>query len=169
MEIGIIDFQGLWEGWEKQLHRFSQGFHGPAFPRLLRSGPVSYTHLDVYKRQDEGDAVVRKVDTEGTITTFAGNGSNGPSGDGGPASQAAIGGPRGITIYNDALYISNDGGGGRIRYVDLLTNIIQTYVGSTPGYDGDGHLLTNSQLDRPSMVIFNAAGNICLLYTSRCV
>jgi sugar lactone lactonase YvrE len=109
---------------------------------------------------DEGDAVVRKVDTEGTITTFAGNGSNGPSGDGGPASQAAIGGPRGITIHNGALYISNDGGGGRIRYVDLLTNIIQTYVGSTPGYDGDGHLLTNSQLDRPSMVIFNAAGNI---------
>jgi hypothetical protein len=37
VEISFIDFQGLWEGWEKQLDRFSQAFHGPAFPRLLRS------------------------------------------------------------------------------------------------------------------------------------
>jgi sugar lactone lactonase YvrE len=108
---------------------------------------------------DEADSVVRKVDPSGTITTFAGNGMSGYSGDGGYATQAAIGAPRGIAIKDGALYISN-GGNARIRLVDLATNKIQTYVGSTPGYDGDGHLLTNSQLDRPSMLIFNAAGNI---------
>src|ERR1035437_9442316 len=37
----LSNFQGLWEGWEKQLHRFSQAFHGPAFPRLLRSSAHS--------------------------------------------------------------------------------------------------------------------------------
>jgi trimeric autotransporter adhesin len=84
---------------------------------------------------------------------------SGYSGDGGYANQAAIGTPRGITIHDGALYISN-GGNARIRVVDLATNKIHTYAGSTPGYDGDGHLLSNSQLDRPSMVIFNAAGNI---------
>jgi hypothetical protein len=36
VEIGIIDFQGLWEGWEKQLHRFSH-----AFPWTGISAPVS--------------------------------------------------------------------------------------------------------------------------------
>jgi hypothetical protein len=30
VEIGIIDFQGLWEGWEKQFYRFSHAFHGPS-------------------------------------------------------------------------------------------------------------------------------------------
>ncbi|HEY6851313.1 MAG TPA: hypothetical protein VI320_34515 [Terracidiphilus sp.] len=32
MEIGFIDFQGLWKGWEKQFYRFSHAFHRPAFP-----------------------------------------------------------------------------------------------------------------------------------------
>jgi hypothetical protein len=32
VEIGFIDFQGLWEGWEKQFYRFSHAFHRPAFP-----------------------------------------------------------------------------------------------------------------------------------------
>jgi YVTN family beta-propeller protein len=101
---------------------------------------------------------VRKVDTTGTITTFAGNGSPGFSGDGGLATNAKIGGPRGLTIYNGSLYISN-AGSARVRYVNFSSNIINTFAGSSYGYDGDNNPLLSSRFTGPVNTIFDPAGN----------
>jgi sugar lactone lactonase YvrE len=104
---------------------------------------------------------VRKVNAHGTISTFAGNGSTGAGGDGGPATAATIGNPKGLVIRSGVLYISN-GGKSRVRSVVISTGIINTYAGSTGGYDGDGLPLTSSMFFSPSGLLFDSSGNLFL-------
>lgn len=91
---------------------------------------------------------VRKVNFSGIITTVAGNGLNGFTGDGGQATLAAIGNPKGVAVRSGILYISN-AGQARIRNVTLATGIINTFIGSTNGYDGDHHAPLSTQLNSP--------------------
>lgn len=71
---------------------------------------------------------VRRVDADGTLTTYAGTGVHGFAGDGGPAAKAELNLPFSIAIdKNDKLYIS-DGGNDRIRRVDT-NGVITTYAG----------------------------------------
>ncbi len=94
------------------------------------------------------------------ITTFAGTGNPGFSGDGGPATSANIGNPRGLTFHNGAVYMSNTGGQ-RIRFVDINTGIINTFVGSGFGYDGDNNLTVLFNL--PTGIVFNpTTGNLVM-------
>src|SRR5207248_8765716 len=85
-----------------------------------------------------------------TITTVVGTGTNGYSGDGGPASAAELNYPSGVAV--DAagdLYIS-DTGNERIRKVDTSTGLISTIVGTgTAGYSGDGGRATAAKIDSP--------------------
>lgn len=87
---------------------------------------------------------VRQVNSAGTITTIAGDGHGGFSGDGGPATSANIGNPKGLAFNGGILYISN-AGDARVRDVTLSTGIINTYIGSTSGYDGDHHSPSTTQ------------------------
>ena len=100
---------------------------------------------------------VRKVTPAGIISTFAGTGTGGFSGDGGLATNANIGSPRGLVIHNGALYISN-AGRCRTRAVNLATNVINTYAGSFCGYDGDNHSLLATAFQGP-YTLFDSAGN----------
>ena len=50
-------------------------------------------------------------------------------------------------------------GGGRYRSVDLTSNIINTYAGTTFGYDGDNHSLVTSQFSGPGAITFDSSGN----------
>ena len=103
---------------------------------------------------------VRKVDTSGTITTFAGTGNTGFSGDGGPAATANIGNPRGLQISGNLLYISN-AGAARIRKVNFHPpNIINTFAGSTIGYDGDGNPPLLTEFNGPTAIEFTATGSL---------
>lgn len=80
---------------------------------------------------------VRKVDTTGTITTYAGNGSGGDTGSGGPATSAAIGQPYGLLIAGAKMFIA---GAYVVWSLDLSTQIITLIAGTEfPGYNGDGH------------------------------
>jgi len=101
---------------------------------------------------------VRVVDKSGFINTFAGNGNAGFTGDGGPATQAAIGGVSKLTFHAGALYLN--GARARIRYVPVSTNIINTFAGSTFGYDGDNHDLLNSEFNGPGPFFDTAGGFI---------
>ena len=102
---------------------------------------------------------VRKVDSTGTINLVAGTGKNAFTGDGGPAIDAAIGNPAGISFNSGLIYISNSGSS-RVRSVTLSTGIIESVIGSTPGYDGDGHAPLSSQLDAPYGVVALSSTNI---------
>ena len=103
---------------------------------------------------------IRKVATNGIITTVAGNGSEGYSGDGGPATSAQLYDPRGVAV--DAagnLYIADDVNQ-RIRRVGR-NGIITTVAGNgSSGYSGDGGSATSAQLAGPSGVAVDAAGNL---------
>jgi hypothetical protein len=99
---------------------------------------IANTSGDVFI-SDDGNAVIRKVDhVTGNISTFAGNGTSGYSGNGGPATAAELAGTRGIA-FNAAgdLYIS-DMPNDRVRKVDITGIITLTAGNGTQGYTGDG-------------------------------
>jgi sugar lactone lactonase YvrE len=117
---------------------------------------------------DSGHGCVRKVDTNGFITTVAGTGTNQPfSGDGGAATNAGLSTPKSVAVdFSGDLFIA-DTSHGTIRKVD--TNGIITSVagiGSTGSFAGDGGPATNATFSAPVAVKVDAAGNIFILDSS---
>ncbi len=104
---------------------------------------------------------VRRVDGSGTISTVAGDGSWGASGDGGPATSAQLNYPQGMAVDSAGnLYIA-DAGNHRIRKVDIGSGTISTVAGTgTPGPAGDGGPAAAAQLRDPSGVFVDGAGNL---------
>jgi sugar lactone lactonase YvrE len=110
---------------------------------------------------DNQNSVVRKIDAAGVITTVAGNGVFGFSGDGGPATAAELKDPQGVAL--DAagnIYIS-DAAGQRVRRVDFASGNITTIAGNgTAGFSGDSGTATSAQLNFPVGVAVDSAGNV---------
>jgi trimeric autotransporter adhesin len=102
---------------------------------------------------------IRKVDTVGIITTFAGTGVSTYSGDGGPATSAQFATQGQIAFDKSGnLYIAD--GAYRIRKINT-SGIITTFAGkNTQGYSGDGGAATNAELDDPTGVFADKCGNI---------
>ncbi|MGE5548948.1 MAG: OmpL47-type beta-barrel domain-containing protein, partial [Bacteroidota bacterium] len=105
---------------------------------------------------------IRRVDPDGIITTIAGTGVAGYSGDGGPATAAMIDNPYGVAICPDGgIYIS-DYGNHRIRRVDP-NGIITTIAGTgQQGYSGDAGPATEAMLSGPKGVAVGPDGSICI-------
>ena len=95
------------------------------------------------------------------VTTIAGTGVSGHSGDNGPAAEAQLGNPYGLTIGPDgALYICEIDTH-RVRRIDLATGLITTVAGTGErGYSGDGGPATDAQLNEPYEVRFDEAGDL---------
>jgi RHS repeat-associated protein len=112
---------------------------------------------------DSNHCRIRKVDTSGIITTIAGTGSEGYSGDGGPAIQAQIFGPEDITVDSAGnLYIA-DTYNRRIRKVDT-NGIITTIAGTgSDGYSGDGGPASKAKIGRTFSITLDALGNLYLV------
>ncbi len=105
---------------------------------------------------------IRKVNSiTGIITTIAGNGTWGYSGDGGLATNAKITNPSDVAIdASGNIYIA-DNGNKRIRKVNSTTGIITTLAGNgTSGYSGDGGLATTASLNSLTGLTVDASGNI---------
>ena len=104
--------------------------------------------------------VVRKVHTNGNITTFAGNGTGGFSEDNVAANESMLNSPHGLVFDSSGnLYIA-DRGNMRVRKVDT-NGIITTVAGiDSEGYSGDGGSATAAQLNHPYDVVFDASGNL---------
>jgi sugar lactone lactonase YvrE len=102
----------------------------------------------------------------GDIHTVAGTlGTCTETGDGGPASQATLGFPIGITLDaggNMWLADANSStSGNTVRFVNAYTGLITTYAGNgTQGYTGDGGRATAAQLSDPAATVFDALGNL---------
>lgn len=101
----------------------------------------------------------------GYIYTYAGNGIQGYSGDGGAASTAELSWPRGVSLdAGGNLYIA-DTSNDRIRRVDAASGIVTTVVGGTQGSSGDGGPAISAELSYPEGVTSDAAGNLYIADT----
>ena len=110
---------------------------------------------------------IRKLSlTTGIITTIAGTGAAGFSGDNGPAASAQLDLPTALTLdTNQNLYLA-DTANHRIRRIDAATGIITTIAGNgTQGYSGDSGLATAASIDSPTGIAVDAANNLYLADT----
>ena len=109
---------------------------------------------------DDVNYRIRKVDASGIITTVAGNGERGYSGDGGLATEARLGYVRGIAVDNAGNVLIADTRNNRIRRVDK-NGIITTVAGNGAwGYSGDNGPALLAKLDWPTGVAADSAGNV---------
>jgi uncharacterized protein (TIGR03437 family) len=110
---------------------------------------------------DFGNNRIRKLGTDGKISSVAGTGSAGYSGDNAAAARAALNGPRAVAL--DAagnLYIA-DSNNQRIRMVTAANGVITTVAGiGTAGFSGDLGAATKAQLNQPRGVAVDNAGGI---------
>ncbi len=104
---------------------------------------------------------IRRVAQDGIISTIAGNGTAGYSGDGGPATRASFNLPHEIRFDRAGdLYIV-DMSNHAIRKVNLKTGTISTLAGTgKPGYSGDGGPAAKAQFDKPHSIQFGPDGNL---------
>ncbi len=109
---------------------------------------------------DSGNSKVRRVDPGGTITTFAGTGTAGSSGNGGPATDAELDYPVGLAFdASGRLYIS-DAGASRVRRVSA-GGTISAFAGTgTAGDSGNGGPATDAELASPYGLAVDAAQNV---------
>ena len=109
---------------------------------------------------DSGNNRIRKVDTNGIITTVAGNGSAAYGGDSGAATNASVISPNGVALDALGNLFVADSGNNRIRKVDT-NGVITTFVGDgNAAYTGDGGAATNASINSPTGVIIDASGNL---------
>jgi uncharacterized protein (TIGR03437 family) len=117
---------------------------------------------------DQFNNRIRKVDTSGNISTVAGNGTSGYTGDGGAATSAELADPEGIAVDSSGnLYIS-DTTNCVIRKVSS-SGTISTIAGSNSlgcGYAGDAAAATSAQINHPSGIVVDSHGNVYFADTS---
>jgi uncharacterized protein (TIGR03437 family) len=150
---------------------FGYGGDGGSASLAVLSGPtgLALNNGSLYI-SDTLNSRVRQVAASGTISTVAGNGTPGPSGDGGPAGSANLDLPTGLAFDPAGnLYIA-DSLNFRVRSVDP-SSVIATFAGATPGpagcagFGADGDSATLTPLCLPQGVVAGLAGNVYIADT----
>ncbi|MGE3809808.1 MAG: hypothetical protein AB7K24_34520 [Gemmataceae bacterium] len=114
---------------------------------------------NTYICEREGHSI-RKVDAKGNISTFAGTGTKGYTGDGGPCAKATFNGPKAVRCDQAGNLYIVDTENHAIRRIDVKTGTVTTVAGGRKGSGGDGGPATEAGLDRPHGCILDAAGNL---------
>jgi trimeric autotransporter adhesin len=153
------------------LSRYGGGYGGDGglatSARLLKPAGVTFDVSSNLYIADSGNNRIRIVTkSTGIISTAAGTGIAGRTGDGGLATSARLSNPRGVAFDSSGnLYIA-DTGSNLIRTVTKSTGIISIVAGNgTMGYSGDGGLATLARLSAPSGVALDLSGNIYIADT----
>jgi sugar lactone lactonase YvrE len=139
----------------------SGGDGGPATSAGLQSPKgITYDAAGNLLIADSGNNQIRKIDPGGIITTIAGTGEPGYSGDGGPATGAKLEAPRTIAVGpSGSIYIAEPNVH-RIRKIDPK-GVISTLAGtSKAGFSGDGGPARDAQLDMPRGVGVDGEDNV---------
>lgn len=135
---------------------------GSAAVSAALAGPVSLavdTLGNIYFT-DQLNNVVRKVSAAGIITTLAGTGEAGFTGDGGSALLAKMNNPAGLTIDNAGNIFVADQGNNRIRKINA-SGLISTIAGTgAADFAGDGGLAVAAKLNSPAALCLNSNGDL---------
>lgn len=139
----------------------SSGDGGPAtsatfgLPAALAVDAVGQVYV-----ADTRNHRIRKIDSEGIITTIAGTGEPGDSGDGGPATEANVEWPEAVAVDGIGQVYFTSARANRIRMIDLTGTITTIAGGRESGFSGDGGPALSAQFDRPSGVAVGIDGSI---------
>lgn len=112
---------------------------------------------NIYICEREGNTI-RKIDTEGIISTIAGTGEKGYTGDGEDAKYALLNGPKAIRCDNDGNILVVDTENHALRIIYTENNIIDTIAGGILGSGGDGGSSSMAGLARPHGVVMDLSG-----------
>jgi len=127
----------------------------PGYMALGNSGELYISDWTAHK--------VRMVDASGKISTVAGNGVLGYSGDGGPATAAMLNSPNGMAVDKYGNFYISDVYGYVIRKVNTA-GIISTIAGKgVKGYSGDAGLATDAEINNPDGIFFDSVGNFYIV------
>jgi RHS repeat-associated protein len=109
---------------------------------------------------DAGNHRVRRIDPDGRVSTIAGTGEVGGTGDGGPATAAKLREPTGLARDPQGRLLIADAGDGRVRRV-TTDGTIQAFVGDgVAGIGGDGGTAAAARLDSPTAIVTGPAGTL---------
>lgn len=110
---------------------------------------------------------LRVVDlARGTIRTVAGDGKARHDGDGGPAIDAGLNGPRAVKVAADGTILLLERNGNTLRTIQPTDGTIRTIAGTgKKGYSGDGGLASKATFDGPKEMALDGAGNIYIVDT----
>ena len=120
---------------------------------------------------DSGNHVIRKITTAtGIITTIAGTGAGGYSGDSGPATSAKLNSSEDVDVDGAGNIFIADTGNNIIRKIDAATQIITKLAGAAglPGFSGDGGNANAAKLNYPSGIAVDVSGNIYIADENNC-
>jgi hypothetical protein len=134
--------------------------------RLASPSAIVYDATGNLYLADSNNHVVRKIlKGSGVITTIAGVGTAGFSGDGGAATAAQLDTPTGLALDSSGNLFIADSHNQRIR--EVAGGIITTVAGTgTAGFAGDGGLATSAQLALPSAVVLDKSGRLLIADTN---
>jgi trimeric autotransporter adhesin len=149
-------------------HTGSLGDGGPATDAAL-SHPISvaFDYIGNYYITDRDDNRIRKVATDGIITTIAGMSGFGFNGDNIAATAALLNVPYGIAVDKTGNIYFSDNGNDRIRKVNasgIITTIAGTGIG---GYNGDNIPATAAEFLGLGAIAFDSSGNLFLIDENR--
>ena len=161
--ISTLAGNGTW-GYVDSSNPLHAEFRNPQGLALDSSGNAVYV-------ADSINGVIREIVlSTGVVSTVAGNGSNGYTGDGGLATNATLNAPTGVAVDSAGNIYIADQGNNRIRRVDAKTNIINSVAGGGTGVSGtdtygDGGLATSAILYGPQGVAVDSADNLYIADT----
>lgn len=157
---GVRGFNGDGEARQTQ-------FNFPTGGNPEPTGGIAVTADGVIYFADTNNNRIRRVDftsedfLSGTVTTVAGTGEAGYSGDGGPADEATLSFPQDVEIGPDGNVYFADTNNDVVRMIDVATGIITTVVGTgEKGYGGDGGPAVEAKLNRPFGIAFDENGDL---------
>ena len=145
------------------------GIHAPGYTG--DNGPAIAAHLDsafsvavdnwgTMYINDFGNNVIRKVDTFGIITTVAGTGYVGYTGDNAPATDATLHAPKGIAVDAKGNLFIADAGNNVIRKVDTGGKIKTVAGNGTAGFAGDLGYSIGANMNNPYALVVDKAGSL---------
>ncbi|HEV7606282.1 MAG TPA: PxKF domain-containing protein [Steroidobacteraceae bacterium] len=138
---------------------------------LGQFAPIDFGGIDVdagrnvFWASSVNYSVNRLSGSSGGVSRFAGTGTQGFSGDGGPAFAAQVSGTTDVALDPAGNIFFSDSGNHRIRRVDKATNVITTYAGNglPTGPLGDGGPAAQASLNNPGALTFDSAGNLYIV------